>query len=314
MKKDFEEFFSSINQDKITEQWEEAKIEKRKRNKIALIVIIILDCVIIYFAINMMMGFSYIEFIFPIMMCLVLDIIVYAFTSIGLSKKSREYNSTFKQEIIDNLLKNFFEDTDYIPKKTLPEPIYEEATDEDYDRYFSDDYMEANIDDKYPIIMAEVHTEREEETTDSEGNTTTYYVTVFNGLFAKIDIGKSINNELKIGLNHSVYKKERLEMDSQEFEKYFDVGSSNKIIGMQLLTHDVMELLVDFRMKNKEPFEILIRNNIMYIRFHVGSIFESRINKKTVIDKAIVERYFNIVNFIYSLSKQMIKVVEETEI
>ena len=103
-------------------------------------------------------------------------------------------------------------------------------------------------------------------------------------------------------------------MDSDEFEKYFDVSSTNDIVGMQILTHDIMDMLVDFRNKLKMPLDILIREDIMYIRLHVGKMFEAKFNKNAVIDKQILQRYFDIVNFIYSLSKKMIKTIEETEI
>jgi hypothetical protein len=103
-------------------------------------------------------------------------------------------------------------------------------------------------------------------------------------------------------------------MDSDEFEKYFDVSSTNQIIGMQLLTHDIMDMLVDFRKQLKMPLDILIRDDTMYIRLHVGKMFEAKFNKNSVIDKQIAEKYFNIVNFIYTLSKKMLQTIEETEI
>lgn len=52
----------------------------------------------------------------------------------------------------------------------------------------------------------------------------------------------------------------------------------------------------------------------MYIRLHVGSLFEAKFNKNSIIDKSSVERYCNIVKFIYVLSKEMIKVAEDTQI
>ena len=216
---------------------------------------------------------------------------------------------------MDKIFRNFLNDADYIPKKEMPQSIYREGKyDGYYNRYYSDDYVEGNIDDKYLIKMAEVTTEHEKITTDSDGNTHTETTTIFSGLFAKINIGKSIKTELRIGTNRTISKKKRLEMDSDEFEKYFDVSSTNDIVGMQILTHDIMDMLVDFRNKLKMPLDILIREDIMYIRLHVGKMFEAKFNKNAVIDKQILQRYFDIVNFIYSLSKKMIKTIEETEI
>ena len=69
---------------------------------------------------------------------------------------------------------------------------------------------------------------------------------------------KSIMGDLRITQNGSLMFDKKLEMDSSEFEKYFDVQASNQIIGMQLLTTDVMEELVDFENKTKMKFDIII--------------------------------------------------------
>lgn len=96
-------------------------------------------------------------------------------------------------------------------------------------------------------------------------------------------------------------------MDSSEFEKYFDVSSNNDIIGMQILTHDVMELLLEYRKYLKCPFDICIYEDIVYIRIHCGTMFEATISSKVLIDREKTEEYYNMLEFIYKLSKEVIK-------
>ena len=103
-------------------------------------------------------------------------------------------------------------------------------------------------------------------------------------------------------------------MDSQEFEKYFDVSSSNPIIGMQLLTHDIMELLLSFRKLTDIKYDILINNNVMYLRFHTGNMFELKSIKKGAFDKDMLKKYYDILDFTYTLSKTIIDLIEKTEI
>lgn len=312
MKNDFEDFYQNLDKTEIQEQWKIAKNKKIKRTIIALILMVVIDAPILILFKNLISNFGVLGTIFPITSCLVADVIIYVICTMGALKG---YNNIFKEKIIDQLLKNFFDEVDYIPNKGMLRETYEEGNYPGYyNRYHSDDYMEGSIDNKYRMKMAEILTQHEETTRDSDGNTRTETTTIFSGLFAKIDIGKSINNELKIYQDKSFRKKDRLDMDSQEFEKYFDVTSTNEIVGMQLLTHDIMDLLIDFRTRIKLPFDILIRNDTMYIRLHVGPMFEGKINRKVAIDEKTVEKYFNIVDFIYSLSKMMIKVVEDTEI
>ena len=136
-------------------------------------------------------------------------------------KKKRKVKE-IKENIINNLICNFYDNVDYIPKKLMPEEIYDAAKyNEYYNRYYSDDYMEAQLNNKYKIKMAEVHTVDEETHTDSHGNTTTTRTTKFHGLFAQIRMEKSINSSLLIRRNNLFARKNKLEMDSNEFEKLF---------------------------------------------------------------------------------------------
>ena len=320
MKEDFESFFDKcLQDDELFTEWEQTKAKKSKRLKISSIVIIIVDILIIYFVFKrfVIIGnigeygiYSIMPYAIILFGILFVDVLIFALFGIGADSK---YNTLYKDKIIDSLLKNFFDNVDYIPKKAMPEIIYKEPKYEGYDEYNSDDYMEGMLDERYSIKMADIRTVDVETSTDSDGHTTTTRTTVFSGLFAKIDIQKSTENELRIKQNRTMLKKDRLEMDSSEFEKYFDVSSTNKIIGMQLLTHDIMDLLVDFRNKLNKPFDIVMKDNIMYIRLHVGEMFESKYNKKEFIDKNSSEKYYNIVEFIYELSKKMIDIVNETQ-
>lgn len=320
MEKDFETFYSKcINENELNDIWENTKQEKKKKKLICIPLILTVDLLLIFLFTNIFSNFGtrygLFPYIFIIPPILIIDVFILAIVSLAFSKKSRMYNDVFKEKVIEKIFKNFLNDADYIPKKQMLQAIYREGKyDGYYNRYYSDDYVEGTIDDKYLIKMAEITTEHEETRTDSDGHTHTETTTIFSGLFAKINIGKSINNELRIKQNGTFLKKNRLEMDSDEFEKCFDVISTNQIIGMQILTHDIMDMLVDFRNQLKMPLDILIRDDIMYVRLHVGKMFEAKFNKDAVIDKQSAKKYFDIVNFIYSLSKKMIQTVEETEI
>jgi len=210
-------------------------------------------------------------------------------------------------------MKNFYDNLEYFPQKPMPEYVYDEPHYESYDIYESEDYFEAQIDGQYSIQMAEVLTKREEEYEDSDGDTKTREITIFHGLFSKIIMQKSINSQLSIMQNGKVFfSGEQLEMDSSEFEKYFDVEASDKIIGMQLLTADVMEELIEFQNKTNMEFDIFIKGNELYLRFHSGDMFEAGNLKKGALDKETIQRYFYMLNFTYNLSKRLINIVNET--
>lgn len=308
MKKEFEEFYSDLQQgtlDQLKVSWEKARREKRIKTIVVILSIIIVDILIVKFFMKSITN------IFVINMLLIIDVMIFIVGEIILSRHASEYNKKYKETVIDNMLKNFYTEVDYIPKKKMPREIYNEARyPEYYNRYYSDDYFEGLVDNKYRIKMAEVKTVQEEKSKDDKTTTTTK----FHGVFAKIEMDKSINNELIIRPNGGFIFDKKLEMDSQEFEKYFDVKSQNQIIGMQILTHEIMEILVSMQKIAKNGFSISIYDNKLYLRMWTGSVFESTAIKNGVIDKKTLENYYNIIDTINTLSKTMIKAIEETQI
>ena len=245
----------------------------------------------------------------------IIDIILYAIINACFSKNRKAYSKLFKSNVIKKLLDNFYNNVNFLPNNQMPSRIYDEAKyNEYYNEYSSDDYMEGLLNDKHLIKMAEVHTVDVETTTDSDGNTTTTRTTKFHGLFAKIEMEKSINSELLIRRNHSISKKNRLDMDSQEFEKLFDVSATNQIIGMQLLTHDIMELLVSFKKMTGIEYDVSIYGNTLYLRFHTGSMFEFMSFKKGAFDEKMLKKYYDVLDFTYTLSNMLIDLIEKTEI
>ena len=102
-------------------------------------------------------------------------------------------------------------------------------------------------------------------------------------------------------------------MDSQEFEKMFDVSATDKIKAMQLLTSDVMADLIDFKNSSNKQFELTIRGNKLYFRFHCGNVFE-RAAFKDYLDFKTLNDYFNYLNFSCEVSKKIYTLVKETEL
>ena len=317
--KQFEDLYSTIQEnDEIKLAWEEARAEQKKVNKISITISITTTTVLIILMIillNKSREFGRMMIVPPFIFGIFFINIIIFIVSLFFRKKQRKYNTLFKGTIIKKIIENFYNDVEYYPQKQMPKRIYDEENYEYYNRYYSDDYIEARINNKYEIGMAEVKTVHETTRTDSEGRRHTTRTTKFHGIFEKIVIDKSINSELKIKRNGNLaFSNNRLEMDSSEFEKYFDVSATNKIIGMQLLTADVMEELIDFENKTNIKYDIVINNNNIYLRFHCGSMFEPHALKKGILDKKQIEKYFYMLNFTYNLSDKIIKLIHETEI
>lgn len=319
--KNFEDLFKEIEENQeIRKSWQEAREEQKKMNKIRGIIAIITIVLRLGFIILKMNLNSYKEFnaflIIPsLFFIFFVNLIAFVITCL-ISKKQNAYKLEFKQLIIKKLIDNFYDNLEYYPLKEMPERIYEKPNyNEYYNEYYSEDYFEGQIKNKYYIDMAEVFTEHVETHTDSEGNTHTTRTTIFHGLFAKVTSEKSITSELRIVQDKiGKYNKNRLNMDSSEFEKYFDVITDNKIIAMQLLTADVMEEMIEFENKTNMKYDIVVKENEIYLRFHCGDMFEPQSVRKGIINKAQLEKYFYMLNFTYNLSNRLIELINETEI
>ncbi len=221
----YNEIISSDN-DEIFIKWNEAVKERKVLNLITIVISIIVDIIILYVnfkSINsdvvLYNGFK----IYIIIIMFIVDVIIYGTISL-FGKKKKEFKREFKKNIVNKIISNFYDNSEYFPEKKMPMMIYNEPQYEGYDDYYSEDYLEATIDGKYGIMMAEVQTEEEETYTDSDGNMQTRTTTLFHGLFAKIDMEKSINSDLDIKTNNmlsglSLLDKSKLEMDSRRIRR-----------------------------------------------------------------------------------------------
>lgn len=317
----YEELKISSNKD-LDILWGKVKNERKKSNKIVLITCLIIDMVFIYFSYPNMAGGSFkfgsdivsiLLFVLPI---LVINIFIYVIITGIFSKNQTKFKQMYKLTVIKKIMENFYTNLEYFPQKHMPEYIYNEGCfNEYYNKYYSEDYLEAQINNKYSLQMAEIETQREETHKDSDGNIKETTTTVFHGLFAKIIMEKSINSKIKVMQNGKMFlQNNKLKMDSSVFEKYFDVQASNKIIAMQLLTADIMEDLIEFQNKTNVKYDISIENNNLYLRFHLGDVFELTNTKSSPLEKESIKKYFYILNFTYNLSNKIIKLIEETEI
>ena len=315
--KTFDEIYDELQgreNNELNDLWKEAKKEKEKANKIFKNICVPIDIVAVI--IVLYLAKSLFAMLFIVIPMLIINLFVYIIINIVVGgKETIKYYQKYKDVVIKKLINNFYDNLEYFPNKGMPENIYRNLRYECYNRYRSDDYLEALINNKNSIQMAEILTQEEETYRDSDGHTRTRTITQFHGLFAKIQLDKSINTELKIAQNGSAFfRGNQLKMDSSEFEKYFDVEATNQIIGMQLLTADVMEDLIEFYNKTNIKYEIGIDNNVLYLRFHSGNMFEPGNLKNGPLEKNIIQKYFYMLDFTYNLSNMLINLVNETEI
>ncbi len=297
MKKSFEEIYEKV----YNESNDNLESERKKDKKGYVISIFVGISIFILWAII----FKSVNFLL---------IVVPIFIGTLIVKFNSKYTLVFKNTVIRTFIKTYDENLSYMPQGKIDSYSYNNAEFERYDLYSSDDYIEGVIDNNFKVKMAEVHTQ--DESTDSDGHRKT--TTLFHGLFADIESPKKFNDTIKLRTDAKFIgklfnKKERLNMDSAEFEKHFDVYAKDKIVAMQIFTSDIMNLLIDFKEKYKIVFEITLKQNHIYVRFKTGQMFEPNTFKSSL-DKQTLEKYYNIINFTLDFCKLLNKTVDETYI
>lgn len=307
MKESFNNLYTRLYNENITELETLRKKEKRK----VLIIIILILCVFI--TIVARPSFAFI--LMPILMVAIVVVIIKNITGKTKAKK-RTYSDVFKEKIITPVISNVFEDGKYEPLRGWTRSEYLEGEYRDFfDRYSSEDMVTATIigndNKKTTIQFAEVHTERESK--DEDGNTS--YTTVFCGLAGKMELDKDIGKKLYIR-NDALFNslnKNRVKLDMSEFEKKFDVECEDKVLAVRLLTADVMTEMLDLYNKFKYRFEFHILHNKIYMRIFTGKVFEPNLFKNSMEYKT-VEKYYLTLQAMMNISKHINDKLNELDI
>ena len=108
--------------------------------------------------------------------------------------------------------------------------------------------------------------------------------------------------------------KNRVDMDSKDFEKYFDVYSDFEINAMQVLTHDVMEELYSFYQKYRVKLKIIIKDDNIFIKFQTGDVFKPPKVFTKVTNSNLLWIYYVVIEFVTNFSIKLNKALEGIEI
>ena len=311
--KNFNDIYQKIYNDCDRGELEEARKKQLKQTwLIAGIVIAVLVGLIIFGMIEPAI-LLFFTTLFPIAF-IILIIVFISKGSRSTKDNKNTYLNMYKDQVITRLVNYYDEHLTFDRKKSISKLDYKQGEFEYFDTYHSDDYISGDLDGKIYVQMGDVLTQTQH--TDSEGHTT--YVTVFQGLYCMCNLNKSTNATLKVRndkgfLGKLVHNKLQVDMDSQEFEKNFDVYCTDKILAMRLLTSDIMDCMLNFKKENKVTFDFTVKNDIAYIRINCANMFEGALTKDAL-DYEILLKYYKYLDFMCSLSLMISNVINEKDI
>lgn len=269
---------------------EELRIAIKNRYIIGSIVLIVVTLII----------WLLIRNVFVVPFILVIGIIIIV---ISTEKLNKNYRIKFKKEFVLKSLESKFTNLLYDTDRGIPYNTIEETKMMDMgDIYHSEDFVSA----KYKNIQFEqsdVHIEEKHQSTDSDGNTTTSYVTIFKGRWMIFDFNKEFKANIQISqkgfsnsrVNTIFGKKEELfkkvSMESESFNKKFNVYAQNEHDAFYIITPSLMERIERLEEKNDGKLLFCFINNRLHIgiydgkdSFEPGSIFK-KINEEETIKK-----------------------------
>ena len=287
----YDEIYENIGQE----------VEKKRKNFLfKSLLFLIIDAVIIFIVFK-----SFSRDLYSLMIVLSLVILFIAISwLIILRKISKDYTTFYKEKIIYEIAKKSNPTLKYFYKMGIPSTQYAESHfDNRWDIYNTEDLIEGQLEDGSTLKMGQVHTEREYTSKDSDGRTTRSYETTFFGLYGIITLKALTDADFMIRDNSKLAKfnKNRIEMESAEFEKYYDVYSKFNSQGgqrqsaMEILTPETIEEFVKIRNMFKKTLNVRVYGNKIYFRIWVKDIFEPPTFRSSL-NFDMLYRYFLIID------------------
>jgi len=245
---------------------------------------------------------------------------IIAFCVLTSDKNSIYTRINIKNTLLKIMLESFDKNVQHLPEEGISEDVYSNSDPEKFEHYRSKQLIIYPIDSFSNLKLAETFAYYDYLDVSS-GKIRT--VTTFSGVFAELDLPKSFPEKLYIKKDTHEQKEEkqivniplevsRVELDSQEFEAKFDVYSSNNIVAMQILTADVIQLLNDFYDYLQTKYEITIKENKVYIKIWDANSFTDSIISGTKLSQYPIQKNYRTLYFLLNISKELIKVLNET--
>ena len=305
MEKEFENSFDAIYENIYEKSVGVLNEAKSKKNKFLLILFIALIIINLFI------------FIIPqsrnlVVLSITISIIV---MMIIMLVGSQSYRKLYKDCVINNLVKQYNPNLNYDQKIGINYNKYRESSfDITFDEYYSEDRIYGSLDSGENFEMAEVVTEQVNRYKDANNQWKEEKTELFRGIYGIVYLNKNILSKIYIASDFALRKfsKDRIEVDSSEFEKYYDLVTKDKVKGMSIFTSELIEKYVDIVKDSNNSFELKIEGNMIYFRYKCSNIFEPP-TFKTGLDKEFVKKYYKLIYYPIEIIKNTVENINQVE-
>lgn len=222
-------------------------------------------------------------------------------TMIIFNSHSKRLSPKYKKELIGKLIEGIVENGRYEPDSGLSESEFNSTgLFNTPDRYNSEDLISGKI-GKTPFCFAEVHAEEKHTTTNSKGQTTTTWVTLFKGFMFIADFNKDFAARTLVHRNSflNFMMGNRVKLEDPVFEKHFDVFSTDQVEARYILSPAMMERMIklDEQFDNDLLFSFYQSKVVIMVKCSRDH-FESSIRRPVNQTKTLQEEYNTIVSLV----------------
>lgn len=202
---------------------------------------------------------------------LVGSLIVY---QIYFARGEARYRAMFKAGFISKVVKAVEPAMNYEPERGISQGLFEHSGlfGTRPDRYSGEDLFYGTI-GKTDVRFSEVHAEEKRRRTDSKGNTETYWVTIFRGIFFIADFHKEFRSPVSVlpdvaerNFGWIGKKLQKLggnlqRLENPEFEKMFVVRGADAVEARYILTPKMQDQLVELGQRVGRDLRVVFRDS-----------------------------------------------------
>ncbi len=188
-----------------------------------------------------------------------------------------DFRLKYKESVVKRIVDNIDNNLNYRPSGGISLMEYHRGFRDRSERISSEDLIEGMLNDtNITLKMSQVKATHIEETTDSHGRRSRTTVTDYFGLFGYATVPSLTMAEIKITANSFFRKfnKNRIEVESESFEKLYDIMCIDRMYAMKIMKPNVIEAFVKVRQSGCKNLEVKIFGNTIFFRYAAGDIFE----------------------------------------
>lgn len=278
-------------------------IEQLNKNRKNLIQRLLLLIFLIIFFVFFLFLSATITFLPPFDLFIVF-IILLIIVSYRYIRMHSEYKLNFKNKVVRDVIKLIDNSLTYEPEKYITKEVFNKSKifQPIIDRYEGSDLIHGKI-GKTAIMLSQIKAEKTESRSNSDGDTETEWVTIFQGVFFVADFHKHFRTKVillppfKFPYLNKIH---RIKLEDPEFEKYFKVYGEDQIETRYIISTSLMNRLVELRKRWGKDIYISFVDSLMFIALtSIDRFFDPPLKRD--IDYETIKKIFEDFKFFYEI-------------